>query len=110
LADLINGKLRRYFFSVSNLFRQYTRREELTAVLAKARLHFRDEMSQIEEREKRLLILRAVEKMATLRRVEALIYLHRLLKIWVAPHVISTSVMLVLMIAHIIQVVFFNVR
>jgi Fe-S-cluster-containing dehydrogenase component/CRP-like cAMP-binding protein len=110
VANLINGKLRRHFFSLSYLFRQYTRREELTALLAKARLHFRNEMSQIEEREKRLLVLRAVEKMATLRRVEALIFLHRLLKIWVAPHVISTSVMLVLMIAHIIQVVFFNVR
>ena len=67
-------------------------------------------MAAIEDKEKRGLALRAVERMATLRRVEALIYLHRLLKIWVAPHVISTSVMLVLMLAHIVQVVFFNVR
>jgi len=67
-------------------------------------------MAAVEDKEERGLLLRAVERMATLRRVEALIYLHRLLKVWIAPHVISTSVMLVLMIAHIVQVVFFNVR
>jgi hypothetical protein len=32
------------------------------------------------------------------------------LKVWVAPHVILTSVMLALMVAHIVQVVFFKVR
>jgi Fe-S-cluster-containing dehydrogenase component/CRP-like cAMP-binding protein len=108
--ELIERKMRRHFFSLSYLLRQYTRREELTALLAKARLQFRTEMAAIEEREKRGLALRALERMATLRRVEALVYLHRLLKIWVAPHVVSTSVMLVLMVAHIVQVVFFNVR
>jgi len=54
--------------------------------------------------------LKAVERSAVLRRVEALIYLHRLLKVWVAPHVIATSIMLALMVVHIVQVVFFNVR
>ena len=108
--DLIDRKMRRHFLSLSYLIRQYTKREELTALLAKARLHFRNEMSAIEEKEKRGLALKALERMATLRRLDALIYLHRLLKIWVAPHVVSTSIMLVLMIAHIVQVIFFNVR
>jgi hypothetical protein len=45
-------------------------------------------------KEKRDQILKAVERSAVLRRVEALIYLHRLLKVWVAPHVIATSIML----------------
>jgi len=107
---LVENKMRRYFFSLHYLFRQYTRREPLTAALAKARLHFRNEIAAIEEKEKRALALRALERMATLRRVDALIYLHRLLKIWVAPHVITTTVMLMLMIAHIVQVVFFKVR
>jgi len=102
--------MRRHFLSLSYLIRQYTRREELSALLAKARLHYRNEMAAIEDREKRNLALRAVERMATLRRLDALISLHRLMKIWVAPHVVSTSVMLVLMIVHIVQVVFFNVR
>lgn len=108
--ELIDKKMRRHFFSLAYLMRQYTRREELTAALAKARLQFRNEMAAIEDKEKRGLALRAVERMATLRRVEALIFLHRLLKIWVAPHVVSTSAMLVLMVAHIVQVIFFNVR
>jgi hypothetical protein len=42
--------------------------------------------------------------------VESLIYLHRLLKVWLAPHVISTSVMLALLVVHIVQVIFFKVR
>jgi chromosome segregation and condensation protein ScpB len=108
--ELIDRKMRRHFFSLSYLLRQYLRREELSAMLAKARLQFRTEMAAIEDKEKRGLALKALERMATLRRVEGLIYLHRLLKVWIAPHVISTSVMLVLMVVHIVQVVFFNVR
>jgi hypothetical protein len=110
LSELIGRRMRRHFLSLSYLVRQYTKREELTALLAKARLHFRNEMAAVEEKEKRGLALKALERMATLRRLDALIYLHRLMKIWVAPHVVSTSVMLVLMIVHIVQVVFFNVR
>ena len=107
---LINEKVRRHFFSLAYLLRQYILREELTMSLAKARLHFKAEINSRAEKEQRNLLLKAIERSATLRRVEALIYLHRLLKIWVAPHVISTSVMLALMIVHIAQVVFFKVR
>jgi Fe-S-cluster-containing dehydrogenase component/CRP-like cAMP-binding protein len=110
LRNLIERKMRRHFFSPFYLVRQYARREALTAALAKARLRFRNEVANFAEKEKRALALRAVERMATLRRVDALIHLHRLMKIWVAPHVITTSIMLVLMIAHIVQVVFFKVR
>ena len=45
-----------------------------------------------------------------MRRVDALIYLHRALRIWIAPHVISTSIMLALMVVHVIQVVYFAVK
>lgn len=110
LRDLIERRVRRHFSSIGYLLRQYLRREELTASLAKGRLEFKAEMATLEEREKRKLFLKAIERAATLRRVESLIYLHRLLKVWLAPHVISTSVMLALMIVHIIQVVFFKVR
>jgi hypothetical protein len=108
--ELIEGKMRSYFRSLSYLLKQYTRRDQLTALQAQARLKFRNELAGIEDKTQRGLALRGLERMATLRRVVALIYLHRVLKIWVAPHVISTSVMLVLMIAHIVQAVFFNVR
>jgi Fe-S-cluster-containing dehydrogenase component/CRP-like cAMP-binding protein len=110
MRGLIDTKVRRHFSSLSYLLRQYLRREELTAALAKARLQFKSEMSEIGERERRNLLLKAIERSATLRRVEALIYLHRLLKVWVAPHVIATSVMLALMVVHIVQVIFFKVR
>lgn len=110
LQDLINRRVRRHFSSLSYLLNQYVRREELTASLAKARLHFKSEMATLDDKEKRGLFLKAVDRGVTLRRVESLIYLHRLLKVWLAPHVISTSVMLALMVAHIVQVVFFKVR
>jgi hypothetical protein len=110
LRDLIERRVRRHFSSLTYLLSQYLRREELTASLAKARLRFKSETAMLKEKEKRELFLKAVERSVTLRRVEALIYLHRLLKVWLAPHVISTSVMLALLAAHIVQVVFFKVR
>ena len=105
---LINQKIKRYFFSVSYLLKQYLRREELTAALAKARLRFKEEILAAAAKERRNQVLKAVERSAVLRRVEALIYLHRLLKVWVAPHVIATSVMLALLLIHIVQVIFFK--
>ena len=100
----------RYFFSISYLLRQYLRREDLTSSWAKARFHFRNELAGLTDKQQRELFLRTLERTATLRRVESLIYLHRLLRVWLAPHVISTSVMLALMMAHIVQVVFFRLR
>jgi Fe-S-cluster-containing dehydrogenase component/CRP-like cAMP-binding protein len=110
LRDLIKGRVRRHFSSLSYLLGQYLRREELTASLAKGRLQFKTEIAALDDQEKRKLFLKAIERSATLRRVESLIYLHRLLKVWLAPHVVSTSVMLALLIVHIVQVVFFKVR
>jgi len=110
LRDLLERKVRRHFFSFSYLIRQYLSREELTASLAKSRLLFKQVLAAVPDKERRSLLLKAIERTATLRRVESLIYLHRMLKVWLAPHVISTSVMLALMVVHIIQVVFFKVR
>jgi len=108
--DLIKRKVRRHFFSLAYLIRQYLRREELTASLARSRLLFKNVLSTVDDKENHNLLLKAIERAATLRRVESLIYLHRLLKVWLAPHVISTSVMLALLVVHIVQVVFFKVR
>jgi hypothetical protein len=55
-------------------------------------------------------LMEAVETTATLRRVDSLIYLHQLLKLWLAPHVVSVSIMLALLCVHIVQVVLFTVR
>jgi Fe-S-cluster-containing dehydrogenase component/CRP-like cAMP-binding protein len=108
--DLIKRKVDRHFFSFAYLMRQYLKREELTASLAKSRLLFKDALAAVDDKEKRTLLLKSIERTATLRRVESLIYLHRLLKVWLAPHVVSTSVMLALLVVHIVQVVFFKVR
>jgi hypothetical protein len=45
-----------------------------------------------------------------MRRVDALIFLHRVCKWWLPPHVASTSVMLALMVIHIIQVIYYASR
>ncbi len=109
LKELIRRKVRRRFLGLAYLFRQYLKREDLRTMLASARKEFRvaaDKMTRTDDAR----LMDAVENAATLRRVDALCYLHHLLKLWVAPHVLFTSLMLVLMAIHIAQVVYFNVR
>lgn len=104
-----SDKLRR-FFKVSYLLRQYLRREELKALLAEARGEIKPLTEGLSETESRKLLIETVETIVTLRRVESLVFLHRLLKIWIAPHVVTTSLMLALMAVHIVQAVFFSMR
>jgi hypothetical protein len=109
LKNLIERKVRRRFLGLGYLFRQYLKREDLAVMLANARERFRSQaesFSQIDDAR----LMDAVENAATLRRVDALIYLHKLLKLWLPPHVLFTALMLVLMAVHIAQVVYFNVR
>jgi Fe-S-cluster-containing dehydrogenase component/CRP-like cAMP-binding protein len=109
LNNLIQRKVRRRFLGLGYLLRQYLRREDLSTMLADAREEFRsaaETMSRADDTR----LMEAVENAATLRRVDALCYLHHLLKLWVAPHVLFTALMLVLMAIHIAQVVYFNVR
>lgn len=109
LKSLIQRKVRRRFLGLRYLLRQYLKQEDLQSMLAEAREEFRDATSGMSRADDARLI-DAVENAATLRRVDALLLLHKLLKIWVAPHVLFTSIMLVLMLIHIAQVVYFNVR
>ena len=109
LRRSIRKDVRRRFLGFGYLLRQYLGRDDLNTMLAAARREFRslaDTMSRADHTK----LLEAVENAATLRRVDALVYLHLLLKLWVAPHVLFTSIMLVLMAVHIAQVVYFNVR
>ncbi|HEX8352629.1 MAG TPA: hypothetical protein VF611_07015, partial [Pyrinomonadaceae bacterium] len=77
--------------------------------LAAARESYEAEARSLDP-ESRQLLLEAVEATVTLRRVDSLIYLHQLLKLWLAPHVVATSLMLALMLVHVAQVVIFAVR
>ncbi|MDX6692732.1 MAG: hypothetical protein QOF02_335 [Blastocatellia bacterium] len=110
LRRLITRRVRRRFLSFRYLLRQYIRREELTALWAEARSEFEPIVADLAEPAARRLLIEAIETTATLRRVDALIYLHQLLKLWLAPHVVSTSLMLALMLAHIFQVVYFRIQ
>ncbi|HJZ82244.1 MAG TPA: cyclic nucleotide-binding domain-containing protein [Pyrinomonadaceae bacterium] len=103
------ARIRKRFSSFSFLLRQYFQREQLSSLSARGRLEFRAAIEAPADKTQREQLVRAVDSSITLRRVESLIYLHRILKLWLAPHVISTSVMLILLVAHIIQVVYFRV-
>ncbi|HEV7701246.1 MAG TPA: cyclic nucleotide-binding domain-containing protein [Pyrinomonadaceae bacterium] len=108
LKTIIEKKVRRHFLGLGYLLRQYLKQEDLQTMLASARSEFKSAATSSRSDDARLM--EAVENAATLRRVDALVYLHYLLKVWLAPHVLFTSLMLVLMVIHIIQVVYFNVR
>lgn len=110
LREEIEEKVAKRFRAFSFLARQVIRRESLTALLADARQPFKERLTRLATSEERELLLRAVETAVTIRRLDALIHLHKLLKLWIAPHVISTSLMLALMIVHVIQVVYFAVK
>ncbi|HKO95742.1 MAG TPA: cyclic nucleotide-binding domain-containing protein [Pyrinomonadaceae bacterium] len=110
LVEEIEERVVKRFQTFGFLMRQFTEREPLTAVLADAREPFKERVSRLATQDERMHLISAIETAVTIRRVEALIYLHRLLKVWLAPHVISTSIMLALMIVHVIQVVYFAVN
>lgn len=110
LREEIEDKVKNRFRSFSFLARQVLRRESLTALLADARQPFKERLTRLATTEERDLLLKAVETAVTIRRLDALIYLHKALTLWIAPHVISTALMLALMVVHVIQVVYFAVK
>ncbi|HBB86875.1 MAG TPA: hypothetical protein DC047_04610 [Blastocatellia bacterium] len=110
LREEIEERVVKAFLTVPFLLRQIIKREPLTTLLADAREPFKDRLTRLATPEERTLLLKALEAAVTLRRVDALIYLHRAMRIWIAPHVISTSLMLALMVVHVIQVVYFAVK
>ncbi len=95
--------------SLGFLLRQYLKRESLDEMLAALKNEFAAIGQGMTDGERERL-LKGVEIAATMRRVDALIYLHQLLKLWLAPHVLVTSLMLALMVVHIIQVIYFLAR
>ena len=110
LREEIEEKVSSRFLSKSYLLRQLTGRQELKTVLAQAREEFKDRFTRLATDDERILLQGAIETAVTLRRVDALIFLHKTLRLWLPPHVISTSLMLALMLVHIIQVVYFAIK
>ncbi|HUE83552.1 MAG TPA: cyclic nucleotide-binding domain-containing protein [Pyrinomonadaceae bacterium] len=110
LREEIEERVRKRFLGASFLLRQLIRREELKALLANAREEFKERIVRLVTDDERKILLDAVETAVTLARVDSLIFLHRLLRVWIPPHVIATSLMLALMLVHIIQVLFFAIN
>ena len=110
VRDEIEDRIYPRFMRRGFLWRQILKRQELKPVLAQAREEFKERTARIATDDERELLISAVETTVTLRRVDALLLLHKSLRIWIPPHVISTALMLALMTVHIVQVVFFKIR
>ena len=110
LKEELRDRVYPRFLSWGFLWRQMWRREELKALLAQARQEFKDRTTRLATDEERELLISAVETAVTLRRVDALLALHWLLRFWIPMHIAATSIMLALMLVHIGQVVFFRVH
>jgi Fe-S-cluster-containing dehydrogenase component/CRP-like cAMP-binding protein len=104
--QVIESRVLPKFLSFGFLMRQYLQKESLAALVAAARDESKSEAAAAPAPDRDHL-MHAVEAAATMRRVDALIYLHQLLKLWLAPHVVVTSLMLALLLAHIVQVIYF---
>ena len=109
LTEEIRDRVYPRFLSYSFLWRQIWRRDELKAQLAQARQEFKERTQRHTTDEERELLVSAVETAVTLRRVDALLALHWMLRMWIPLHIGATASMLALMLVHIGQVVFFNV-
>jgi len=107
VRNLVKNKVVPHFLSFGNLLKQYLKRASLDDMIESAKLEFHQQAAGLPSESDRQKFMRAVEAAATLRRVDALIFLHRLLKAWLVPHVVFTSLMLALMVVHIIQVIYF---
>ncbi len=110
LREEIQTKVYPRFLSRTFLWRQITNREPLKSLLAQAREEFKERITRLATDDERELLIAAVETAVTRKRVEALLLLHQSLRIWIPVHVVSTALMLALMLVHISQVVFFNVK
>ncbi|MEW6730853.1 MAG: cyclic nucleotide-binding domain-containing protein [Acidobacteriota bacterium] len=106
IKEIIRNRVVPRFLSLGYLLRQYLIREDLSMLMAAGRAEFKDELSRLDGYD-RAVLEKAIEAATTLRRVDALIYIHRALKVWLPPHVVTTSVMLALMLVHIFQVIYY---
>jgi len=109
VQSLLTRRVMPRFLSFGFLLRQYLRREPLEVMIGRAQASFGSSLGRFNPDE-RARIERAIELAVSLRRVDSLIYLHRLLKVWLPPHVVTTSMMLALLVVHIIQVIYYASR
>lgn len=106
LRRMVTDDVAKRFLSFGYLLRQFLKREELNLMLESAKAEFEPGAGKLIEKQDCEKLLKAVEAAATLRRVDALILLHKLLKAWLPPHVMATALMLALLLVHIVQAIY----
>ena len=110
VRNLIETRIIPRFISLRYLVRQYIRRDDVDTMVESAKAEFEGAVSElINEKEKRKL-LQTIEAAAMLRRVDAIIIIHYILKLWLIPHIVFTSLMLILQLLHIVHVFYYAVR
>jgi len=92
--------------SAGFLFRQFIHREPLDNLTADVRRLFVEAKSRLTDPQDSSRVDSVTDALASLRRLDALRFLHWLLKSWLLPHVVATSLMLALLVVHIFQVVY----
>src|ERR1051326_1957055 len=80
-AEELFRRAHRRFGSIKHLLQQIWRREELSALLASIRNEYRPLLSVLPSEVDQAAFLEDLQKLAIIRRLDALIYLHRLLKV-----------------------------
>ena len=94
LRNIVKKRVIPRFSSFGYLLRQYLKREDLGQMIEKAKKSFASERAGLPNDRERAKLDQAIEAVATLRRIDALVYLHRSMKLWLPPHVATTSLML----------------
>lgn len=88
------------------MIRQFALRETLENMSADIRRDFAKQRRELTDPNDQAQLDRVTDSVASLRRLDALRFLHWLLKSWLVPHVAATSLMLALLVVHIFQVVY----
>lgn len=104
LSSLIKEQVAPRFGSITVVLQQILRQEGLEALARSTRQEFQTVAETLTD-EERPKFDEALNAASLLPRVTALIYLHRLLKVWLVPHIAATYLMIGLMLIHIFQVI-----
>lgn len=88
------------------MIRQFALREPLENMCADVRRDFVESRAKLAGPEEQARLDRLTDAVTSLRRLDALRFLHWTLKLWLIPHVVATSLMLALLAVHICQVIY----
>jgi Fe-S-cluster-containing dehydrogenase component/CRP-like cAMP-binding protein len=88
------------------MIRQFALRETLENLSADVRHDFAAQRAKLADPGDQARMDRVTDAVTSLRRLDALRFLHWTLKSWLLPHVVATSLMLALLVIHIFQVVY----